>query len=183
MPGAAHARAWTCSRLAALRRSPSGHHGMEEVRGSSPLSSTHQAPSQAAFRHDARGLVAGGSDSCLQSAYQRALPTCLQAPQTVTFRLSIRPCGNRHSPATHVENRQIDRLGEIRKRNPHLRLGLVNHSTYPAPVASILQCLLGGTCRFQPHHAPGHMAQVDLQRSFMRSRSPSVRCCSTGGRH
>jgi hypothetical protein len=40
MRGAAHARAWTRSRLAALRRSPSGHHGMEEVRGSSPLSST-----------------------------------------------------------------------------------------------------------------------------------------------
>ena len=40
MRGAAHAPAWTRSRLAALRRSPSGHHGMEEVRGSSPLSST-----------------------------------------------------------------------------------------------------------------------------------------------
>jgi hypothetical protein len=32
---------WTRSRLAALRQTLSGHHGMEEVRGSSPLSSTN----------------------------------------------------------------------------------------------------------------------------------------------
>ena len=48
-------------------------HGMEEVRGSSPLSSTIQVPSHAAFGRDARRHAAGRSDFCLPIC----LPICV----------------------------------------------------------------------------------------------------------
>jgi hypothetical protein len=154
-------------------------HGMEEVRGSSPLSSTIKPLARRPFVMMLEALWLVGLTSAYQSAYQRASELHRQSPSGSPF--DPVETATRRRPTLKIDRS----IGSVRsgKGNPHRRLGLVNQSTYPAPVASILRCLLGGACRFQQHPAPWHMPQVDVQRSFMCSRSPSVRCCSTGGRH
>jgi hypothetical protein len=92
-------------------------HGMEEVRGSSPLSSTIEPLVRPPFVIVVEALWLVGLTSAYQSAYQRALTN---VPPSSTDRHLRAVHSTLLKPplavdTTHVENRQVDRLGEIRE--------------------------------------------------------------------
>ncbi len=85
MEVAAPAHPCTPSTLVASCLRIPGHHGMEEVRGSSPLSSTIKPLARRPFVMMLEALWLVGLTSAYQSAYQRASELHRQSPSGCPF--------------------------------------------------------------------------------------------------